>query len=700
MVYGNNILSKDASAYQLYRATLVGGILTLSEGGYARCTVDKEQLAALSDTLQVNLVSSSFTNSYAPKVHVRVHVETTSKCYNYSIFPVLSDTGVYSTEIHFSDVEYTLFTFEIAADEAVSFTLWEVCAQAASDVEVIIDGVKQSLPKLLYDYNTTPIRVESAEQVVGMITCYLLDNTDLQGHFLMNFTASDRCTVHIRFFDTYMCELFSPVVHTVNPGHNTIEVPHAYLQKVTGAHSFYVTAQVTNGYLSIPVRGILYTIDGGYLAERLMNPGMDVSDITIRQLDTDPSPSEIWGVGIDNNQVMVKKRPYNPRQANTLWEVVYVMGEGLYAAIEFDGDWARRPGSKKHTIHTNALPMIALVDTSGVLWVYQHGMDSDPIQIASSVTCISMVRGYKSQIYPDQDQGMILCWVQEGNVYYKQYAYFDGAYQWYPTEQLTDTGDIVFAQVHRLNDFRVGIVTQSASENIWYITDRTYVGQSVDTEIVSASLDGLYTFVTMTAQEADGMSFAATHNAFDSVDEAQQDFVVTFPWPNAISLIYDTVESWKKLVTLTINGVNVSPDEYDLSIVGNKLLFHTHEPVWGTVQLSWSKVSFWFHVDDNRKLINSQAAYSFSWTVVHKMSFSQATEATYGSLDGTLKFTAIPVQYIQNDYTDPLTGSIDGTANFAVLPITQQAAACKEPVTGALDGTITFTCELVGTQPI
>lgn len=700
MIYGNNILPTTPSAYQLTGASIEGGILDIDAGGTVSCTIRKEQLVSLTESFQINLVPENFTDNYEPQVIIRILVQTRNKFYNYELFPVNSPNGIYSTEIQFTEIEYETFTFEITAKHAIRFILWELCPQAAGDVEVIIEGVKQSLPRLLYDYNTTPIRVEQSEQIVGMINCYLLNNTDLQGHFLMNFTASDRCTVHIRFFDTSLCELFSPVVHTVNPGHNTIEVPHAYLQKIVGAHNFYVTAQVTNGYLSVPIRGILYTIDGGYLAERLMNPGMDLSDITIKQLASENGPSEIWGIGIDNNQVIVKKRTYSPQQANIAWEAVYVLGEGLAGAIEFDGDWVRRAGSKKHTIHTKELPMIAYVDMNNVLWVYQHGMDSEPLKIAENVSCISMVRGYKSQIYPDQDQGMILAWVQHGNAYYKQFAYFDGAYQWYPTEKLTETGKVTFVQVHRLNDFRVGIMIQSDTENIWHITDRTYVGQSVDTEMVRGSLTGLYTFIHMSTAEADSLNFNATHNAFDSVEEPQQDFIITFTAPIYLSFIDDTIDSWKKHVTVKVNNTVWPAESYQLIMSDNILIFRLNAPVWGNVQISWNKISFWYNLDEKRKILNTQASYSFAWTVVHKMSFTQKADAAYGTLQGSFKFDIIPVQKLYNNYVDPVVGDIAGTAKFDVLPITPLFNEVKESITGAIEGEATFTCELVGAQPI
>jgi hypothetical protein len=698
--YTSNILPRDAAHYQLQNAHITDGVLVMEGNSKASVTVTKEMLGMMTEFVRINVLPSAATDNYHSDVTLTVKARSISGAYFTHRCNVSSEDGtMYITELEMIAEEYDYLQVTIESKGLATITIWELCPEAVGDMEVVIDGVKQSLPKLLYDYNTTPIRVERSEQIVAMINCYLTNNTDLQGHFLMNFTASDRSTVHLRFFDTAMCELFSPVVHTVNPGYNTIEVPHAYLHKIVGGHSFYVTAQVTNGYLTVPIRSILYTIDGGYLAARLMDPGMDISDIAIKQLDVDSKPSEIWGIGVDNNQVIVKKRAYEPSQANILWEAEYIVGEGVLGAIEFDGEWVRRPGSIKHTIHTDSLPMIAYVDMKGVLWVYQRGMESAPLQIASGVTCISLVRGYKSTLYPNQDQGMILCWVQDGNVYYRQYAYFNGAYQWYPIEQLTDTGDITFVQVHRLNDFRVGIVTQSAVENVWRITDRTYVAQSVDTEIARASVDGMQTFIYMTAEEAARMTFNATQNTFDSVEEAQQDLFITFPGPNYITLYRDTIETWKEYLTLTVNGAAVPPEAYDLTIEANVLHFHFHEPIWGKVQLSWNRRSFWFHLDDTRKLLNTQSSYQFAWTIIHKMGHTQPKETGAGRIEGNVSFEIIPVQNIKNNYTEHINCDM-GSLTFQVIPITNLEDTYNEQITCAVDGPLTFTCELVGQYPI
>lgn len=702
MVYGSNVLPSDASYYQLTKASIADGMLNIDAGGSAKCTLSRAQLNSLTEYFKVNLAPVNYTDSYEPQTYVRIDVETDETWYNYTLFPVHSTNGIFTTEVQFDAADYIQFTFEIVANEAISFALWELCPESAGDVETIIDGVKQSLPRLLYDYNTTEITIEQSEQIVAMINCYLIGNTDLQGHFLMNFTAYDRCTVHLRFFDSSMIELFSPIVHTVNNGYNTIEVPHAYLNKLIGSHSFYVTAQVTNGHLSVPIRGILYTIDGGYLAERLLNPGMDVSDISLMQLSSDREPSEIWAIGVDNNRVIVKKRTYDLGKVNATWDAVYVLGEGTTGAIEFDGSWVRREGFVAHTLETYPLPAIAYVDRSGVLWLYQHGMTIDPIEIASNVTCVSMVRGYKSNEFVDKDQGLVLCWVQDGNVFYKQHAYFNGSYQWYPTEQLTDTGDVTFVQVHRLNDYRIGIVIQTASENLWYISDRTYVSQAVPSEITNTFFSGFDKFIMMSKEEQDAISFAATANTFSNIEEAQSDFSITFTYKylHHVELFKHTLEEWKNILSVTVDSTALAADMYDLHIEDNTIFIHMHEPTWGTVKVSWNKISFLFFLDSTRCFINTQASYSYTWNIWKSKSHSQPIESAKATLSGSVTVSYIEVVKITSKQPEKVNVDLGGTASFEYIEVNKTRDSQADTINAALEGVVTFTMILIGDQPI
>lgn len=307
MEFGNNILKNESAYYKLKNASISNGILTIRPGGSAKCTIDSDYIVRATEYFLVNMIVDPFTDNYNPKAQTKIHFVSSDEksCYNYSLFPVESSTGVYSQQIKLKAGEYKAFTFEISSKETIRFLVWELCPEAANeDIKTVIDGVEQSLPKLLYDYNMWPLHVDQDERTIALITFRLLDHTDLQGHFQLTYVASEATTLTLRFKDNEATELFSPLLYDLHAGRGSIGVPHAYLERLAGIHALIVTAQVSSGTLAIETRGVLFTIDGGYLAERMLDVGADMQDISIRQLSEDNGPDEIWVVGIEKMSVL------------------------------------------------------------------------------------------------------------------------------------------------------------------------------------------------------------------------------------------------------------------------------------------------------------------------------------------------------------------------------------------------------------
>ncbi|MEG1637825.1 MAG: hypothetical protein RR324_09970, partial [Cellulosilyticaceae bacterium] len=334
MTFTANVLPLEAAYYTLVNATIVNKVMTIQAGGSASITIDKTILVSMTDHLKINLRPAVYTNSYDPETLIYLNVKTPTNSYNIAIAPVWDITGVLSAVFELEAGAYTNFTLTFTTTKTISFSVWEMCPEATADVDVttIIDGVEQSLPKLLSDYNVSTLSIAQEEDTVAIITCNLLANTDLQGHFLVDFDLSEYSTVYVRFYDEDIEELFAPLQFTLNPGHNTITVPHAYLAKLAGIHSFIVTMQCTNGSITIYPRGMLFTVDGGYLAQRLIDIGIDMLDLSIYQPKADDGPAEIWAIGIDGGNVLVRSRAYTIETASAEWTPKYAYGEALDAA--------------------------------------------------------------------------------------------------------------------------------------------------------------------------------------------------------------------------------------------------------------------------------------------------------------------------------------------------------------------------------
>lgn len=489
MEYGADVLRKDSAFYTLDKATFSNGILYLRAGGSATTSLTTTELAKLTEWFRLTYIGAKFANNYLPEIRIVVQAQLVSgERFTITGYPVNNSNGVYQQEFQIKAGEYSICTYTIESDVDVAVSLWELCPTANEiDPQTIIDGVSQSLPRLLYDYNTFPFEVGQQEATVAFITCRLLSATDLQGHFVITFVATADTTITVRFYDNDAEELFAPLYYDVSTGRSTIGIPHAYLQRKAGIHSFIVTMQAAYGSLTIDTRGCLFTIDGGYLAARALDIALDVTDIAIRQLSSDNGPDQIWVVGLDNNEALIRYRDYQETNANVAWTAVGSLGRALHAAIEFDGSWVLRAGAGQYTIDTEENPYIFIVDEENRLIAY-HGIDDDePYELDTNVTFVRACRAYSSIDYPEHDQGLVVAYLKtDGTAWYRQYVWRADRQQfyWLPEVQIgIDTWDHI--NVSRLNDYRVSFQLSNSEKNLWIYSDRTWVGQATPPEFFS-----------------------------------------------------------------------------------------------------------------------------------------------------------------------------------------------------------------------
>ena len=350
-----------------------------------------------------------------------------------------------------------------------------------------VKSITSSINKLIYDFNTGPLYVRQREQTLGMITYYISEDADVEGHFLMNYTASESTHLTIRFYDQAVEELYSPVEVDIPEGEGQIGIPHAYLTRSVGIHGVYVTAQCLSGEIFIDTRGVFFTIDAGNFAEAVDDISMDVRDITMRQLLESNGPDQIWIVGLEDGKMLVSRRAYSESyNSNPEWEGVYTPGKAKDCAIEFDGTWVLRENSQKFTLQTEDQPWYFWVDTEDNL-IGQHGEDElSRVTLATGVSAMSACKGYSSNLYPEQDQGLVVAYIKNGKPYYRQYVYDTGLVDkhWLDAELLINEA-VESLKVHRLNDYRLSFELSNSERNLWLYTSRTYVAQSVPREIES-----------------------------------------------------------------------------------------------------------------------------------------------------------------------------------------------------------------------
>ena len=353
-----------------------------------------------------------------------------------------------------------------------------------------VASITSSINRLIYDFNTGPLYVGQEEQTLGMLTYYISQSADVEGHFLMNYVASESTHVILRFYDQTVEELYSPVEVDIPEGEGHFGIPHAYLCRSVGIHAVYVTAQCFSGQLFIDTRGVFFTIDAGNFAEAVDDISMDVRDISMRQLLESNGPDQIWIVGIEDGKMLSSYRTYSENyKSNPTWTGAYTPGEAIDAALEFDGKWVLRANDVKYTLETEDQPWYFWILPDGTLLAQKGSDEATRVTLDTGVSAVSACQGYSSNFYVEQDQGLVAAYIKGGRPYYIQYVYDTQleAKRWLTPELLMDE-EVEDFRVHRLNDYRLGFELTTATRNIWVYTSRTYVAQAVPKEQDGISL--------------------------------------------------------------------------------------------------------------------------------------------------------------------------------------------------------------------
>lgn len=703
MAFAENILPKAAAYYTLNNASINNSMLTIGQGGYAEINITESMLAKLTKSMLIVIHPSVFSSVYTnTAVYVTLDILTVSGVEIHTISSAsVSSSGVFNTTIELPDEAFVSFKYRISSKVEVVVYNWELCAEEAADVTEAIAGVEQTIPKLLYDYNSYAYSVGQNELTVGLISCLLRDATDLQGHFTLSFFASERCNVHVRVKDNGVTELFSPLVYTVEAGYASISIPHAYLKKKATTHAFSVSVQCTNGLLSIPVRGLLYTIDGGYLATRLLDAGIDILDISIKQLPEDSSPSEIYAIGFEGNHILLKSRIYNQMQRAD-WTAIKDFGEGTTAAIEFDGRWNDRPGTDKYTLETLSLPYAFIVDTEGNLTVYSEDNFSTELLLDTGVSSISVCKGYGSKYDVLQDQGLIISYVKNGNVYYRQRLYnaYTESYMWYPAEVLHEDNDASFVSVHRLPDYRVGFLISYAEATNWLITDRTYVSQTYKPEIISTYVDTFNIISVLDADRLEEASGVATQNEYSSEELYHNDFTLTYN--GNIALLNGTV--LKDLVEQTIvriNNVVIEDAINTVTINGNVIIFNLKNAArsGNTVRISFDSLEFMAMVAYNGCYVTITKDYT--WVLPEPIIYAEHNAGPIDiSVSGTATIEVIGNTKVYKPQDHSFEVSTDTTVSVDVYKLNNIRKYTNEEIQITAEATTTLEVKQTGEKPV
>jgi hypothetical protein len=227
-----------------------------------------------------------------------------------------------------------------------------------------------------------------------------------------------------------------------------------------------------------------------------MDIGSIAYDITVRKLESESQISFIYAACIDEGICTVKKSEFTELPGSA-WIAEATIGEAIDAAIEFDGYWITT--QYPFTFNTDEDPWVAWVTPTGSLNVRRLYAQKDPLVLATDVSKVAIVRGWKNTIDIGQDHGMIVLYIKNGVPYYRTYAeQTTGSMAWEAERPLAIfSGTAVDINGFRTNDYRVGInILDSTDTTHSFITHRNWSGMASPAENLDTSITDITFEVT------------------------------------------------------------------------------------------------------------------------------------------------------------------------------------------------------------
>jgi hypothetical protein len=217
-------------------------------------------------------------------------------------------------------------------------------------------------------------------------------------------------------------------------------------------------------------------------------------DVAVRQFAGETELSCAYAICLDEGIATIYRRQF-PANLDYKWSYEWTFGEAEDVAIEYDGTWTLDPTAAWYFLETEEFPYIFTVE-NGNLYVQYWKDISSRILLAENVSQISACKGWKNSIDIELDQGLIIGYLRDGEVFYRALCtQEDGSKVWEAEHQVTQLGENNDTlSVIRTNDFRIGFLTERDGEIVMALTYRNYAGMSVRPETLHANANAAFSF--------------------------------------------------------------------------------------------------------------------------------------------------------------------------------------------------------------
>lgn len=228
--------------------------------------------------------------------------------------------------------------------------------------------------------------------------------------------------------------------------------------------------------------------DSSYWTVEKMREGEDLGDTSVaaRRFKPYGPPNRLYNIYVQSGAVKTATREY-PDYSKQKWQDQFSLGSGSAVAIAFDGHWELY--RKRWQLVTDEEPFLFWVD-SGKLFFQHWDQKESKTELATGVSKVKALRGWKNVNFPDRDMGVVCAYIKsDGKVYYRNYCVqTDGKVVWELEREISEfTGSAINLNLFISNDYRTGIVIEDALGKInWLLTERNWAGMAIATDRVLA----------------------------------------------------------------------------------------------------------------------------------------------------------------------------------------------------------------------
>ena len=158
-------------------------------------------------------------------------------------------------------------------------------------------------------------------------------------------------------------------------------------------------------------------------------------------------------------------------------------------SIEYDGDWNKSHAGQLWRFICSPVPFLFYVNTDNELYVQHDELFPADTLLATNVTEISTVRGWKDTRPGNlRDQGLIVAYTKtDGLLYYRTYALqpVTGVIVWEFERNVDFGGPVSSFHITKTNDYRVAFAAEVVGEIKLLLTKPLFQGSSVPDAILN-----------------------------------------------------------------------------------------------------------------------------------------------------------------------------------------------------------------------